>query len=151
MEEKKLVVCRKHWITFVGPILIGVMCLIAGFIGMLYGTKNFGLAVMIFIVGIGIFTRAYFSYKTTYIILTDKRVIVRQGIIFPHVHSIPRIHIQGFEREYTVLGIVFGYRTIKISCWGEDEPDVNFKYMTRANEFASELTGQTDEGMKHLK
>ena len=151
MEEKKLVVCRKHWIAFIGQAVIGTAFLFTGFFGMLYGTKNSGTAFFIFIVGVIIFARAYFSYKTTYIMLTEKSIVVRQGILFPSVRVISRIRVKGIHRRYTVPGLIFGYRTIIINCWGENEPAVSFKRMTRVNEFASALGGLTDEEEKLLR
>lgn len=147
MKEKKLVVCWKHWTRFSLPglpviLLLGAWVTDSTIDHFAFPWIAFPITAFLIVVCIVV------KHRTTYIMLTDRKIVVRQGIIFPRIQIIPRIQVQGIEREYTVLGLVFGYRTIKINCWGKDEPDVNFKYMTRANEFASALTGRTDEEKK---
>lgn len=134
MDEKVLVVCRKHWLIIGGIGVVGAACLIVGFIGMVFGAKNFGIAVLIALLGIEILIRAWLYYRCHYIILTDKRLVARRGILFPYKWVRPRNHIRLIKRKYTLSGAILGYRTIEVYFWGEDKPEISFNYMTKSKE-----------------
>ena len=151
MDGEKLVVCRRHWLTFVVPAVIGTLFLVLGIVCLTEVTEFLGEVIFLLLVGIGILAHTYFSYKTTYVMLTKEYVLARRGIIFRNVQVIPRIQVRGIQREYTYLGLLFGYRTIKIRCWGEDRPDISFKCMVRTKEFAEALTGRKAEEQKFFK
>ena len=150
MEEKKLVVCRKHWTRFIIPSLW-----VALFLGSWATEQTIDRWVFPWVIlpaaAFLIVLYTILKYKTTYIMLTEKNIVVRQGILFRRVQVIPRIRVKGIQRGYTVPGRIFGYRTITVRCWGDKEPAFSFKHMTKVNEFASALTGRTDEEEKLLR
>ena len=70
---------RQHWIKLVGPMGVGacllLLCLIAGIQG------ESGIAWILFLIGAMVMGKSYLQWRATEYALTNKRIIVKSGIL----------------------------------------------------------------------
>ena len=135
MEEKKLVVCRKHWISFLLPGAYAVLSLfnLRALIALIRNGDKVALLMLIAAALAALYI--VIKYKANYIILTPNDVIARRGFILTNTYSIPRPHIRAVKLKYPLLGNIFRYCTIEVICWGSDIPAFSMKSMTKGEKF----------------
>ena len=98
-DEKILQTAKLHWICYVFPwsmIIIGALTVVIGF----------GLIPL----AIGLYY--YLKNATTEMIITNKRVIAKRGIIGVHTTEIRNIKVEGVRLHQSVFGRILGYGNI---------------------------------------
>jgi len=105
-----------HWSILIFPAIIALLLCIIGLIGLLLGTQNKGFALILLILGIIIFFIPFLEFKTSKLVLTDKRLYGKTGIIRVQTLTSPIQKIQTVNVEKSIMGKIFGYSDITINC-----------------------------------
>ena len=137
MEEKKLVVCRKHWISFLLPGAYAVLSIfnLRALIAMI---RNGDKVALLMLIAAALAVLHIVIWRDMdYIELTATRLLVHHGFS----DSIPRAQIRGIKLSYSLLGIFLGYATITVMCWGEGEKnkEIKLKRLTKGEKLARAL------------
>jgi len=113
--ERTIYECKTHWIAMVIPAIVGLLFLFSGIVGMT-GTKNKESAVGFLIIAIIAIGFPFLRIKTNKLILTNKRIYGKTGIIRIQSLTSPIEKIQTVNIDKGLLGRVLGYADIKIHC-----------------------------------
>ena len=137
MEEKKLVVCRKHPMAFFWPALIVVVVvrdiiIVKGRL-ILEAFQGDHIAIEMLVATLLAVLYIVITYLTNYLVLTPTEVIGRRGVFASC--KIQRSHIRACKLNYPLLGYVFRYCTVELYCWGESEPSFYVKTVIRGPKF----------------
>lgn len=114
-NEQTIYECKTHWIAMVAPVIIGLLFLVMGIIG-LTGTKNQQVAFSFLVIGIICIGYPSLRIKTNKLVLTNKRIYGKTGIVKSQSLSSPVSKIQTVNIETSLLGKIFGYSTLTIHC-----------------------------------
>jgi uncharacterized membrane protein YdbT with pleckstrin-like domain len=118
-----------HWIVYGYSIFFG-LCAVAA--GVLFFEANddqrplvqgivaiFGLIALLF------FLRSWFKRVGTEIVVTDKRIIHKRGLIARHTEEMNITKVETVDVEQTISGRVFGYGTVLIRGVGSSWEPLN--------------------------
>ena len=136
MQEKVLAECRMHWSAFIAPGIIALFFYFGAidFVVNDSGTLDSIIAFLIF--GTIPLVYAWIKRKTTYIRLTETKIIGHVGVLKSKTLSAPLHVLQHISYENGLLGKILGYHTIKIATAGTGVNEFCFKHMEKAVEFA---------------
>lgn len=115
INEKIIYKCKTHWMALLIPGIIGVIFFLMGAIG-LTGTKNKEVAIFFLVFAIAALFLPFFQFKTNKLILTDRRIYGKTGIIRTQSLTSPIQKIQTVNIDKGILGRIFGYADITIHC-----------------------------------
>ena len=114
-NEEVVAEARPHWAMFVAPALIVLIGILAGkaggliiFLGVLWG----GFRLLVFL--------------TTEMVLTNKRVIAKSGIIRRNVIDVSNSKIEGVTYHQGIIGRIFGYGSVLVRGTGVGQVPVPF-------------------------
>ena len=118
-DEEIREVIKLHWFNY---ILTGLLGLMAFLLVLLYfinlALDSFGnspMPALLFVIWTGYdFLRLY----TTEMVITNKRVICKKGIISVKTEELKNSKIESVEIKQSISGRIFGYATIKLSGTG---------------------------------
>ena len=88
--------------------------------------KAFNLGVFILFVAAVMGAIASLTRKYLVLILTDKRVMIRAGILYVELIEIRHSQIESVELSYTIPGQIFGYAMVVVSGMGRRSVMVPF-------------------------
>lgn len=118
-EEVKEVV-QLHWLNYIFTGLLGIFTLLLLFaycIDYISKKQNPGGEwIIIFFIGWTVYD--FLKLYTTEMVITNKRVICRKGIIAVKTEELKNTKIESIEIKQSILGRIFGYATIWFSGTG---------------------------------
>jgi len=122
-DEKVQYQAKLHWIIFIGPafwFLVMVYCIISAnsvkaddAISM-YATAGAILFFVVLIWGL----KALIQYVTSEFAVTNKRVIIKVGLIKRVTLELNLNKVEGISVDQSVLGRIFNYGTIRVTGTG---------------------------------
>lgn len=115
VNEEKIYECKTHWVAMVIPVIVGLLFLLMGAVGMT-GTQNKSVALVFLAIGVISIGLPALKTKTNKLVLTDKRLYGRTGIIKTQSLSSPIQKIQTVNIDKKILGKILGYADITIHC-----------------------------------
>lgn len=132
--EKKIAVCRPHWSGFLGRIILCVIFLIVAISGLITHEADMFIAGLVLA---AIFALSILiSCRSTYLKLTETKLIGHIGFIKSRTLSTPLSRVQDISLSNGLFGKILGYHTIMISSAGTSGTEYIFRRMAKAKEFA---------------
>jgi membrane protein YdbS with pleckstrin-like domain len=130
---------KRHWIHLSGPLSIGAgATLLLGYLaGFLTRQDVPGLvtaAVLIWLAVIGWVAWKVFDWYFDRFILTNKRVMVVNGIITRKVAMMPLLRVTDMKYEQSALGRMLSYGTFVLESAGQDQALREVKHLPNPNE-----------------
>ena len=130
---------KRHWIHLTGPLSIGAGATLAlGYLAGFLTRQNInGLvtaAVLIWLGVIGWVAWRVFDWYFDRFILTNKRVMVVNGIVTRKVAMMPLLRVTDMKYEQSALGRMFSYGTFVLESAGQDQALREVKHLPNPNE-----------------
>jgi len=133
--EQVVVHARPHWKTLVGPgfaflVTVGVTIYLAGLISTWAGWGRLVLGVLVVAAVVRLVVVPVLRRYTTHFVVTDRRVLVREGIIARQGIDLPKSRIEGVGFAQSFAERLLGCGTLTIETAAseplefEDLPDV---------------------------
>ena len=126
-EDEDLVLdLHPHWKALIGPVLLLILTLgVAGFVaawipeGDQQGLLRIGVAVVALVL-LGIFVlKPFLRWMTTHFVITDRRVLMRSGILSRSGRDVPLSRINDITFEHTFVERLLGCGTLIVESAGE--------------------------------
>ncbi len=134
-DEKIVFVAYLHWVIYTQGLLITIFGGLLGFysaniVGIMFGNggQNIahivsGIALVIVFIGVFLLLGAYIKQSATELVLTDKRIIAKYGVISRATFEIMANRITGANFDQSIMGRMLGYGTILVhGAGGEISP-----------------------------
>lgn len=143
--ETVLVTGRLHWIIYV-PALFWILCAIAAAIAAVHWKYTHFqwpllIAAGVFVIlGVITLVRAWWQAFTTEIVVTNHRVIYKEGFINRHTDEMNVDKIESVIVDQSILGRIFGYGTIDIRGTGASIEQLNL--ISHAIELRNAITSR---------
>ena len=143
-----------HWKMLVVPVLVFlfivtlgsyVAALVAGLSWQLYGW--IGLAVLGGVSVLWLTLTPLLRWRTTHFVLTNRRVLVREGILTRSGIDIPLSRINSVQFRHSIIDRILGCGTLIIES-ASDEP-LEFDDIPQVERVHSLLNYETDAGSAH--
>jgi membrane protein YdbS with pleckstrin-like domain len=130
---------KRHWISLSGPLGIGAgATLLLGYLAGFLTRQNInGLvtaAVLIWLAVIGWVAWKVVDWYFDRFILTNKRVMVVNGIVTRKVAMMPLLRVTDMKYEQSALGRMLNYGTFVLESAGQDQALREVKYLPNPNE-----------------
>jgi membrane protein YdbS with pleckstrin-like domain len=130
---------KRHWIHLSGPLGIGAgATLLLGYLAGFLTKQNIdGLvtaAVLIWLAVIGWVAWRVFDWYFDRFILTNKRVMVVNGIVTRKVAMMPLLRVTDMKYEQSALGRMLNYGTFVLESAGQDQALREVKHLPNPNE-----------------
>ncbi len=130
---------KRHWIHITPSILIGIAATFAlGFLsGYLAKQHQEGLTAVIVLVWLGVMAWVIWRIADWYLdrfILTNKRVMVVNGLITLRVAMMPLLRVTDMKYEQSPLGRVLNYGTFVLESAGQEQALREIKHLPNPNE-----------------
>lgn len=77
---------------------------------------------VLFAIGLALWLVVYLRYKTTEIVITNKRIVVKRGIIRRVSREVNIARVQNVDIVQSILGRCFNFGTLDIRCGGLGNP-----------------------------
>jgi len=123
--EKMLLRTRPHWIIFSTAVGWLVFSLIIFIYSTLHSFGNFQLAMapsifkiaswLTLILGVLYLINAVITYYFTEYVITNRRIMVRRGLIARNTRELLLQKVEGVDLVRTILGRMLGYGTIVVT------------------------------------
>ena len=135
-DEHVVFAASLHWIIYLQGLCITIFGGVLGYysypiIDLLFGPSYeqvaghilSGIALFIVVAGVSLLFGAYLRQTSTELVLTDRRIIAKYGIISRATFEIMANRITGANFDQTVIGRLLGYGTILVhGAGGEISP-----------------------------
>jgi uncharacterized membrane protein YdbT with pleckstrin-like domain len=111
---------RLHWIVFAGPLvaaLLGFGAIVDG-VGARDGQWMLGLGLATLAVASVLTLTRWFVFATSEFAVTNKRVLIKVGILSRHSLEILLTKVEGIGVDQRLLGRMLGYGTIVVTGTG---------------------------------
>ncbi|WP_433298324.1 PH domain-containing protein [Actinoplanes sp. CA-030573] len=130
---------KRHWIHLSVPLLIGagatlVLGYLAGFLTRQHVDGLVTVAVLVWLGVIGWVAWRVFDWYFDRFILTNKRVMVVNGIITRRVAMMPLLRVTDMKYEQSALGRTLNYGTFVLESAGQDQALREVKHLPNPNE-----------------
>lgn len=130
---------KRHWVHLSTPLLIGVgATFVLGYLsGFLAGQRVGGLTTIAVIIWLGIMGWVAWRVTDWYFdrfILTNKRVMVVNGIITRRVAMMPLLRVTDMKYEQSPLGRALNYGTFVLESAGQEQALREVKHLPNPNE-----------------
>ncbi|MEV0733558.1 MULTISPECIES: PH domain-containing protein [Polymorphospora] len=130
---------KRHWVHLSTPLLIGVAAtFVLGYLsGFLAGQEVGGLTTVAVIIWLGIMGWVAWKVADWYFdrfILTNKRVMVVNGIITRRVAMMPLLRVTDMKYEQSPLGRALNYGTFVLESAGQEQALREVKHLPNPNE-----------------
>jgi len=117
---------RRHWIQLVRKLSIGVVAtLVLGYAAGYFASKQQGMVLTVLVlVWLGVMAWVLWDVADWYydrFILTNKRVMLVEGIISRNVAMMPLSRVTDMKYTQSALGRVLGYGTFEIESAGQEQ------------------------------
>ena len=130
---------KRHWIHLSTPLLVGggatlLLGYLAGFLTRQNVPGLVTAAVLIWLGVIGWVAWRVFDWYFDRFILTNKRVMVVNGIVTRKVAMMPLLRVTDMKYEQTALGRMLSYGTFVLESAGQDQALREVKHLPNPNE-----------------
>jgi membrane protein YdbS with pleckstrin-like domain len=130
---------KRHWIHLSTPLLVGAGATLAlGYLAGFLTRQNISglvtVAVLIWLGVIGWVAWRVFDWYFDRFILTNKRVMVVNGIITRRVAMMPLLRVTDMKYEQSALGRTLNYGTFVLESAGQDQALREVKHLPNPNE-----------------
>lgn len=115
-NENVILEIKLHWCVLIIPAIISLFFTMGSIMGLIDNSKDWTFYIVFLIISLLIFVIPFLRFKTSKLILTDKRIYGRVGIIKTKTLSSPISKIQTVNVNKSVLGRIFGYSNLVIHC-----------------------------------
>ena len=129
-----------HWITFLGAGLVSLL-FTSGAIFVAAVDNNQSVAFVIFLIGILPLAWSYLRYRCSEFAVTDKRVLIKTGMIQRHTLETLLNKVENISVEQGLLGRVLNYGTIQVTGTGSTKE--TFTNIVAPLEFRKQVQGAT--------
>jgi uncharacterized membrane protein YdbT with pleckstrin-like domain len=116
-DERIIHAARLHWFIYLKAIVLLVLALVC--VVLAYGSNEPGIAIPLWIGAavLGVFgllsgITAFMRQATTELVLTDRRVIYKTGLIKRHTMEMNRSKVETVGVDQSVLGRMLNYGTL---------------------------------------
>jgi hypothetical protein len=114
-DEKPLHQTNIHWMALSGSVVGAILTLIVIVpIAMFAAWKNFYWAWFLVVIPVGILVSASVTVRTSELVITDRRVLIKVGFIQRHTFEMFISKIESVAVFQSMLGRVFDYGTVTI-------------------------------------
>jgi membrane protein YdbS with pleckstrin-like domain len=118
--EEVVVDLNPHWFYFAKQILAGVGVLLLLFLAFSWDWKPFWyLVALAFVAFAGWVVVRYLGWRTTYFVVTNKRIISRQGVVARRGHEIPLDRISNINFTQRIWERMIGTGDLLVESAGE--------------------------------
>jgi len=119
-NEKIIYSAELHWYIYVrGILFLAVAIIVAVFAsGKNYSTAGYIFAGIIGVLAITYLVNAFSIVKSTEFVVTNKRVMVKTGIVNRKLIELQLNRSEGMTIEQGILGRIFNFGTIRITSGG---------------------------------
>ena len=129
-----------HWITFFASAVVFLLFTAwATFVAA--KDNNLGVAFVIFLIGSLPLAWSYLRYRCSEFAVTDKRVLVKTGMIRRHTLETLLNKVENISVEQSLLGRVLNYGTIQVTGTGSTKE--TFTNIAAPLEFRKQVQGAT--------
>jgi membrane protein YdbS with pleckstrin-like domain len=130
---------KRHWIHLTTPLLIGTgVTFLFGYLSGFLARQNIdGLVTVAVLLWLGVMGWVAWNVADWYFdrfILTNKRVMVVNGIITRKVAMMPLLRVTDMKYEQSPLGRVLNYGTFVLESAGQDQALREIKHLPNPNE-----------------
>lgn len=144
-KERKFYEAHLHWVLHTRPFLV----ILAGlalifFAGALpldekFIKFTFYTALLILLIGSGMLLISYIQHRSSRFIVTDRRLIIQDGVFNRSSLSINLSHIEIVEVNQTLLGRMLNYGEVNITATGGSGTEKPIEYLGNPNAFRERL------------
>ncbi len=145
--ERRVIRVRQHWAVMVNPLTQTALFLLVLVIGQQLLTRNGGgnviadnVAFYLGLVAVLRFTVLTILWWIERIVITDKRVMLAQGIITHNVGMMPLSKVTDLTFQRSLGGRLFGYGTLVVESAGQIQALNRIDYMPRPEEIYEALS-----------
>ena len=130
---------KRHWIHLTNPLLIGVAAtFVLGYLSGFLAGQDVGalttIAVLLWFAVMGWVAWKVADWWYDRFILTNKRVMVVNGIITRRVAMMPLLRVTDMKYEQSALGRMLSYGTFVLESAGQDQALREVKHLPNPNE-----------------
>lgn len=108
---------RLHWKLFLTPLLLFLFGLAIGAVGIDQGF-NPSLVSLVPVIPLGVLLSAYLKWRCSEFVVSDKRVLIKTGIVGRHTLETLLTKVENIGVEQTLWGRLFNYGTIYVTGTG---------------------------------
>lgn len=114
-DERPLHQTHIHWIALSGSVIGAVLCLIVIVpIAIFASWRDFYWAWLLLVMPVGILVSAAVTIKTSELVITDRRVLIKVGFIQRHTFEMFISKIESVAVFQSMLGRLLNYGTVEI-------------------------------------
>lgn len=114
-DERPLHQTTIHWMALSGSVIGAVLSLIVIVpVAMLAAWRDFYWAWLLVVIPLGILVSAAVTVRTSELVITDRRVLIKVGFIQRHTFEMFISKIESVAVFQSMLGRVFNYGTVEI-------------------------------------
>jgi uncharacterized membrane protein YdbT with pleckstrin-like domain len=115
--ERVLFRARLHWKLFLLPVLL-FLAAIALVVLAVNEDVPFGYSLLVFLIPFGFFLSAYLTWRCSEFGVTDKRVLIKTGIVSRHTLETLLTKVENIGVEQSIWGRLFNYGTLYVTGTG---------------------------------
>jgi uncharacterized membrane protein YdbT with pleckstrin-like domain len=141
--ERRVIRVRQHWASMISPLNSTALFLLALVIGEMYLPPNAFVDNLFFYLGLMAvlrFTVLVILWWIERIVITDKRVMLAQGILTHNVGMMPLGKVTDLTFQRSLGGRMFGYGTLIVESAGQIQALNKITYMPRPEEIYEALS-----------
>ena len=131
-KDDVVAVCRPHWVGYIGNILAAVILAVAGIVCSRYSPI---IPIAALVVAAVLIIGVVIRLKSTYLKLTETRIVGHVGFINSKTLSTPLSRVQHIGLSNGLGGKILGYHTITVSDAGSGATEYKFHKMAGARAF----------------
>ena len=109
-----------HWKVFFPSVLLALLA-IACTVGLIYLGGNPYLSLLILIIPLGVLFHGYLTWRCSEFAVTDKRVLIKTGIVSRHTLETILTKIENIGVEQSIWGRLFNFGTLYVTGTGSTE------------------------------
>ena len=114
-NENVVFECKTHWIALLWPTIIAIFFFLL-FVTGLTDPENRSYSLVFLAISLLSFGIPFLRVKTDHLVLTDKQIYGKTGILKTQSLSAPISKIQTVNIHRSLLGRVLGYSDLEIHC-----------------------------------
>lgn len=116
INETVIYECRAHWGNLIVPSVVSFFFTLASIMGLFENSNDRAFYLVFLILSLMIFLIPLLKLKTNKLVITDKRIYGRTGIIRTQSLTAPISKIQTVNIDKKLFGKIFGYADITVHC-----------------------------------
>lgn len=147
--EVVVVDARPHWWSLVRPVTVVVVVLAGAVAAYAYGAPApvAWLLPAVLVVALAWLMARYARWATTSLVVTNRRIIHRQGVVARSRREIPLGQLTDISYRQTIFGRVIGAGDLVVRSAGSEGPEV-FPRVPHPADIQSQIQRQLSEGRR---